>query len=376
MENITKTQYYSYCTGNISKGCELCVHGRKLVLFISGLCSRRCFYCPVSEHKFGKDVVYANEWKIKDPDNPVELIEEAKLTEARGAGITGGDPLSNVDRCCEYIKLLKEKFGKEFHIHLYTSLILVTHERLKKLYEAGLDEIRFHPDLDDKKIWDNLKIAREFDWDVGVEIPSIPGYEKKTKELIDFVQDKVDFLNLNELELSDTQISHYKLNELGFMPRDNISYGTKGSASMAVKLLEYAKSKNLRAHFCTAKLKDGVQVKKRIQLRSRNVALKFDKITEDGLLVRGCIYLPELKPGYGKNLDRNEMKEKLKAFYNKLLNNFKEEEILLDEVKIRFITSDKLIKKNAEVIKKLGLVPAIVEEYPTADAFEAEVEYL
>src|SRR3989344_4060642 len=222
---ITKTKYYSYCTGNLSEGCSLCVQGLKEVVFITGLCPQRCFYCPISEKKYGKDVVYANEWQIKDPDNPVELIEEAKLTEANGAGITGGDPLANVDRCCNYIILLKKEFGKSFHIHLYTSLQLVTYEYLKKLYEAGLDEIRFHPNLDDDSLWPNLKIAAQFDWKVGVEIPVIPGYGQKTKKLIDFIYGKVDFLNLNELELSDTQIPHYKLSELGYTPKGDISYG-------------------------------------------------------------------------------------------------------------------------------------------------------
>src|SRR3989344_649719 len=133
---ISKTKYHSWCAGQLSEGCQKCVQGPKLVLFITGICPQKCFYCPVSEHKFGHDVVYANEWKIKDPENPVELLEEAKLAQATGAGITGGDPLANVERCCKYIRMLKEKFGIRFHTHLYTSLMLVTKERLQKLFDA------------------------------------------------------------------------------------------------------------------------------------------------------------------------------------------------------------------------------------------------
>ncbi|MEK6823280.1 MAG: radical SAM protein, partial [Nanoarchaeota archaeon] len=139
---LAKTPYHSWRTGPLAKGCRLCVRGEKLVLFVTGLCAQRCFYCPISEHKFGKDVVYANEWRVEDPAHPRELLEEARLTRASGAGITGGDPLANVDRCCSYIRLLKRTFGKAFHIHLYTPLRLVTKERLAKLAKAGLDEIR------------------------------------------------------------------------------------------------------------------------------------------------------------------------------------------------------------------------------------------
>ena len=51
---------------------------------------------------------------------------------------------------------------------------------MKKLHLAGLDEIRFHPDVDDDSLWERLKVAKEFDWDAGIEIPAIPG---KTEEI-------------------------------------------------------------------------------------------------------------------------------------------------------------------------------------------------
>ena len=121
---IKKTRYYSKIKGILPKGCRMCVKGEKLVLFITGFCPRRCYFCPLSEKKFGKDVVFADEWKIKNPDNPEELIKEAKLINAKGAGITGGDPLTKINRCVKYIKLLKKHFTKKFHIHLYTTLML------------------------------------------------------------------------------------------------------------------------------------------------------------------------------------------------------------------------------------------------------------
>ena len=36
-----------------------------------------------------------------------------------------------------------------------------------------------------------INLITDFDWDIGVEIPSIPGMEKHTKALIDYFKDKI-----------------------------------------------------------------------------------------------------------------------------------------------------------------------------------------
>ena len=163
-----------------------------------------------------------------------QAIKEAKLCSAKGAGITGGDPLVKLWRTTLCIKELKKEFGKDFHIHLYAPLNLVTKDALKKLYRAGLDEIRFHPKLDSDKEWSKILWAKEFDWDIGVEVPAIPGKEKQSKGLIDYIKGKVDFLNINELELADNSVWRRKKN---IKCKDNISYAIKGSDELAKKLL-------------------------------------------------------------------------------------------------------------------------------------------
>ena len=63
--------------GELAPGCEACMEGAKMVLFVTGRCTRRCFYCPISEEKWQADVIYANE----------KFIGRRELQEARaGAG--------------------------------------------------------------------------------------------------------------------------------------------------------------------------------------------------------------------------------------------------------------------------------------------------
>lgn len=382
---IEKTPYKSHMIKGLAKGCKQCVKGQKLVMYVTGICNRGCFYCPLSEEKAGKDVVFANEWDTGFKKGKLEkkhfdiIFKEAELCNAKGAGITGGDPLLVNKRTCEVIKKLKQKFGNDFHIHLYTSLINVTEKKLKELYDAGLDEIRFHPEFDNDKNWDKINLAAKFDWDIGVEIPAIPQYEEQTKKLIDFLNGKIKFLNLNELELSDTNAC--KLTEHGYKAKNDLSYGVKGSEELALRLMKHVLKKkyNFKVHYCTCALKDGVQLATRIKRRAKNVAQKFDKITNEGMLVRGVIY-DEVLPEFSyskilKEIDKKERKsigERLKI----LLKDIGRDDIVIDDYKLRLLTSVKTVKKLAKKLKKQGLKPAIVEEYPTIDGFEVEIRYL
>ncbi|MEA2037813.1 MAG: radical SAM protein [Nanoarchaeota archaeon] len=394
---MKKTPYFSWNNGNLPKGCQLCVQGKKLVLFITGLCPRCCYYCPISDKKYGQDVIYADEWKVT---NVHQIIKEAKLIDAKGAGITGGDPLCKLERTLSYIKRLKKEFGKGFHIHLYSSLDLVDEKTLKKLYSSGLDEIRFHLDFDDSKLWSKVSLAKEFKWDVGVEVPVIPGKVRETKKLIDFLSGKIDFLNINELEIADNKFS--KLTKLGFKTKDELSYAVKGSEELALKLLKYSKGKVKNVHYCTATLKDKVQLANRIKRRAKNIAKQYDIINKDGTLTRGSIYLKELKPSarYSKKLQninktkKNKIIKELNKIRNQLKKDFNIEnkQIEVDTKKLRIITSIKIVNKikddiNRSVLENCikdkntlkspkDLYLAIVTEYPTYDGIILDLEFL
>jgi len=355
---VSKTNYYSYKVGNLAKGCQYCVKGSKLVLFVTGLCPRNCYYCPISDKKYKNDIVYADEWQTDKID---EIIQEAKLIDAEGAGITGGDPLCKMDRTIEYIKALKKYFGKKFHIHLYTSFDLVDEEKLKKLFEAGLDEIRFHADIEDNKLWDKIDLVKKFNWDIGVEIPVIPDKIEETKKLIDFFQDKIRFFNLNELEFADNKFS--KLGDMGFEAKDRLSYGVKGSQDDALKILDYAEKKypNINVHYCTAKLKDSIQMANRIKRRAKNAAKDYDEISKEGLLFRGAVYSDNLE----------HIKDILVKKYHLKSNLFD-----IDEKRKRVLVGALWLHKNKDKLKKDCLKIALVEEYPTQDCLNIVTDFL
>lgn len=333
-----KTKFDSHCINGIAEGCKFCVRGEKLVLFVSGVCKRNCWYCSLSEKRKNKNVVYANERGCK---NVNDIIQEVKDSRATSAGITGGDPLMFLDKTVKFASKLKKKFGKNFHIHIYLPTKFVTSDKLKKLSKC-VDEVRFHPEflinpktieLDLKKI----KSANLF-WkkqNIGIELPMIPD---KKKEILDFIlmaKDYVGFVNLNEFELSDTNFEivtkKYKLEKGGYV--------IKGSVEAGQWILEQLKKKKekINVHLCTAQLKNLHQFENRLK---RHKIFPYGKRTEDG----NVIYLV----ANGKL---------------KLKNTF------YDKEKNRTILSEETAKKLLGKIKIKR-----VEEFPTADRIEIECE--
>jgi len=341
---MEKTKYFSYKTGELCDGCRMCVKGEKLVLFITGVCPRSCYFCPLSDEKYHKDVMYANERKISNVD---ELIEEAKISGARGCGITGGDPLVCIEKTCKAIKRLKQNF-KNFHIHLYTSLNLIDEKKIKKLEDAGLDEIRFHLDFDDESLWERIKINTSMS--KGIEVPVIPG--KNLNKMINFVKEYVDFINLNELEYADTE--HNKLGDMKFETINPLSYAIKGSEEIALEAME--KNSKLNIHYCTAKLKNTVQFMNRITRRAKNVKKPYD-IQKGPSLFRGTI----------------SGEEDLKIMHEKVSKLFVND---IDPLKKRLLCSRQNAKIFSKKLKKMGYKVEIVEELGTYDQFEIESEEL
>lgn len=280
MEKLTKDETGSFC-GYLSEGCKLCQQGAKMVLFVTGLCPKSCFYCPLSDERRGKDLVFANERPVK---NDEDLLKEAELMDALGTGITGGEPLLKIERVLHYIRLLKASFGKGHHIHLYTSLA-PDRKTLEKLAEAGLDEIRFHPpqavwgELRDSPYASALQNAKDLGMEAGIEIPSLEGAEKVAA----FAEETGIFLNLNELEFSDNNSE--ALLEKGFSLESDASCAAAGSCVHAENAFHACK----KVHFCSSTYKDAVQLRKRFQRIAKNTAREFDEITEEGTLIYGVI---------------------------------------------------------------------------------------
>ena len=263
---------------NLSEGCKLCYQGAKLVLFITGRCTRTCWYCPLSSERKDQDVIYANDRNITTPE---EAIEEAEIMDALGTGVTGGEPLLEIDRVVEFCTALKNHFGPEHHIHLYTGSA-PSEEELAMLQNC-VDEIRMHPpheewaDIMESAYPKSIAVAKKMGFDVGIEVPSLQGLRHFFPLL-----DSLDFFNINQLEWGDTNSEAMRLRKLE--PVNPLCNAIKGSTKWAGEINGHPK-----VHYCTSVFKDSVQLRERLKRIARNSARPFDMITDDGTIMYGVM---------------------------------------------------------------------------------------
>jgi pyruvate formate-lyase activating enzyme-like uncharacterized protein len=358
----------SIIIGSLPRGCQLCAEGKKMLLFVTGLCESSCYYCPLSQEKAGKDVVFADEMPVTSDG---DVLSELVAIGAEGAGLSGGDPLCAIRRAAHYIELLKQREGSSFHIHLYTSKNDCTRGDLLQLVEAGLDEIRFHPQGSD---WSGIESAVELGLDVGLEVPVIPGQERIIKDLILRAEKTgLRFVNLNELEASETNFG--ALVALGMELTSLDAASIAGSHETAVEVLEWARehTSHVSVHFCTAKFKDSVQLRNRLARRAERTIRGFEEQDEsEPLLIVGVIRAP-----YPDRLNDQTLVDLGAYLTNRL--DVPEDMMSLDFFRKRIEIAPWILEEISSEIRKdvgdmVALEIGIAYEYPSWDRMQTLFE--
>ncbi|MHA1206355.1 MAG: 4Fe-4S cluster-binding domain-containing protein, partial [Candidatus Hodarchaeales archaeon] len=241
-EEPERTSWGSMYSLTLSKGCQQCIVGEKMVVLVSSKCSSNCFYCPLSIERKKAGTAFANERPFQET---ADLLSEADNMTAKGASMTGGDPLElhSFNDTLKYCKILKKRYSNDFHIHAYTRGKDLTAELLTQIVPY-LDEIRFHV-INPEKDFIIVGMAIKFNLDIGIEIPVIPTkgftyYINLIREFEKLVSKSshFHFINLNELEISET--NYRKLLKHDLEP-DSINLSAiKGSSDLAVKIVEWA----------------------------------------------------------------------------------------------------------------------------------------
>jgi len=267
----------------LSPGCSTCINGTWSCLFINELCTRNCFFCAQDRKIKKESLPKANHFRFEKVE---EYINYLKKFNFKGIGFSGGEPFLVFDRLVEYIKKIRQVFGSEHYLWIYTNGDLVTEEKLKLLAKLGLNEIRFDLSARDYDL-KPVKLAVKHIKTVTIEIPAIPEDLEKVKSLLKkFEKIGVKFLNIHQLFITNFSYPEFIKREYTFLRAPSPRLLVLESEFAAFKLLEYAIKNNLKIgiNYCSYFYKIRFQnsnAKKRIANRFKE---KKDLITKSGYL--------------------------------------------------------------------------------------------
>ncbi|MCS7111092.1 MAG: radical SAM protein [Ignisphaera sp.] len=258
------------------------MRGSKVVVFVTGVCGVNCFYCPISVERRKMRALYADEESIQRIE---DVLDEISFVQAEGLSITGGEPFQRYDLVIKIIEMVKSAIGSRFHIHLYTSGLGATRSAIEYLDKIGLDEIRFH--IVSESVWRLVKYTvNNTSMDVGIEVPALPGSREMLWKIITTASSiGAKFVNINELEVSETNIDNILLRGFKLSSNGRTVHGSMETAMEAVERASAAKL-NIAVHYCPALYKDSIQHRERLRRKSNTCKNYYDGISEEGLLIR------------------------------------------------------------------------------------------
>lgn len=244
-------------TRHLPPGCRGCLGGKGTNAYVTGACTRECFFC--FNQKPRNDDLVVHGVRIAEPEEAPAIVQRYAL---RSVGISGGEPTLRPDRLLRLVRALRT-LPFRVRIDLYTNGDRLTDALLAELKQAGLDALRF-----------NL-VAREFDTEpleramrcfdeVAVEIPVVPDRMRDLEAMVRKLDALgVPFLNLHELFACRENWAHvafegYDANgsKSGVLTWEPVS----GADEAALTLLLFAlrNTARLSTYYCSCKTQEDI----------------------------------------------------------------------------------------------------------------------
>ncbi|MDE2290663.1 MAG: radical SAM protein [Elusimicrobia bacterium] len=180
-------------TRRLPPGCRGCLAGKGSNAFVTGLCTRDCFFCFNQKPRTDELVVHGI--PVDEPEQAADIVRRYRL---RSIGVSGGEPTLRPERLLRLVRVLRS-LPERVRVDLYTNGDRLDEELLRELKDAGVDGLRFNV------------VAREFDLEpvgralqvfeeTAVEVPVVPELMPELKGMVLALDALgVPFLNIHEL---------------------------------------------------------------------------------------------------------------------------------------------------------------------------------
>lgn len=194
-------------------GCKNCLLGTGLsAVRRSNRCNANCRFCYDYGQLDAIPPIGEDLWEIGGMKYAPEDMEMLLHVSNRPSGISYVylEPFTEIEKYYEVVGIFA-KHG--VHQHLYTNGIAATEETLKRLGEAGLDEIRFNLGASacSDRVIENMRIAKKYIPAVGIETPMTKEFMRVFPQKKQRILDTgIDFMNCAELHLNENNIGNYE----------------------------------------------------------------------------------------------------------------------------------------------------------------------
>lgn len=263
----------------LSPGCRLCGEGQWSCLFINNLCNGKCFYCPTQQTDMARPET--NTLIFDEPQSYVDYIRKFGF---KGVSISGGEPLISFDKSLAFVQAVKQAFGSEVYVWLYTNGILLTPDKVEAFKNAGLDEMRFDIGATDYHT-DRLKLAVGHIPTVTVEIPAVPQEEEMLKLKIRELKNLgVSHLNFHQIRLTPYNFGQLIEHDYTYTHGEKIT--VIDSELTALRLIRFTLDEHidLPVNYCSFVYKNRHQKSANRQKHAPIVVYPWENITENGFM--------------------------------------------------------------------------------------------
>ena len=302
-ELLEKNLHMDPDTGSLYSGfrsinCESCVQGKTQGVHLTDYCNKSCFFCP---QRRTPQTCFTRQLNYYTPtgENDRKIIKLMMSNNSTGCGLTGGEPLVVLDKVIHYIRLLKDRLGNNFWIHLYTNGDFLDRSTLSELRDAGLDEIRINAAAVNYNL-DKTALAREYIKKLLIEIPIIPKDEKPlTKMMYELSKLRIDGINMHELAFNKDNLGQMRKYVAAYPSFKAPFYlmneaPVAGSEELIFNLLELALTEQFSygIHYCHYRARIIKQNISKFHIVASAVKRPYERVDEGGLLEKLVVSEP------------------------------------------------------------------------------------
>ncbi|MBC2851893.1 radical SAM protein [Cetobacterium sp. 8H] len=239
---------------NFPKGCVSCLFGDGLGgIRKTHKCNLLCKFCYYHDNIDNQESIPDGMWEIGETlfyEDDIDLLLSIQKKPS-GIAYVYLEPFLEIEK---YYGIIKKLSDAGIYQHMYTNGSLCTRENLKKLGEAGLNELRFN--LGAVKCSDQvieyMAMAKEYIPMVGIETPMTPEFYEAFQEKKDkILKTGIDFMNCAELHFGEDNINNYVGERMYVARRGYIS--PLWSREITLKLMKQACDENwgMVVHDCS-----------------------------------------------------------------------------------------------------------------------------